>query len=149
MAMHDKENSRTVMCIILGIAVYFVIVSIPVLIFAAGDRFRWEAGLALGCVIACIMTLHMNYAIGKSFDMSRHNSAYLAWTSIGRMALVAIVLALFAYTGWLNAFAILTGIFGLKISAHMQPLFYKLLQKIKNKEGEKCDGTAFHHDCGR
>lgn len=131
MAMHDTEESRTVRGIILGIAVYFAIVTIPVMILAKGDRFRWEIGLLAGCILAVLMTVNMYMVISRSLDGKKHSSAYLALWSVGRMLIIAAVLALFAYTGWLNAIAVLIGVFGLKISAHMQPLFIKF---FKNKE---------------
>lgn len=130
--MNDKEAMRTLRVLILGIVIYFVIVSVPVLIFTA-DKLKCELGLLLGTVMAAAMSVSMQYTLNKMMYMKAKQKPYMAWHSVGRLVCVAAVLLLFGFTGWLNIVTILVGVFGLKISAYLQPLFLKFFTK-QNKE---------------
>lgn len=124
LAAQKKESSRTLILLIVGILFYFIIVSIPVLIFCS-DRLRGELGLLVGSVIAACMTLHMNAVIQKSLYMERHQSAFITWNSVGRLVVVAGILILAALTEWVNPITVVIGIFGLKVSAYTQPVLVR------------------------
>lgn len=55
----SKEQRYTLKLIIIGIAV-FAVASVPVLIFTK-DRFKCEAGLFIGSVMAMLMAWHMSF----------------------------------------------------------------------------------------
>lgn len=131
-AMKDKEAVRTLRLLILGIIIYSVIISVPVLIFTH-DKLKCELGLLLGAAMAVAMAVSMQYTLNKMMYMKAKQKPYMAWHSVGRLVCVAGVLLLFGFTGWLNIVMILVGVFGLKISAYLQPLFLKFFTK-QNKE---------------
>lgn len=131
-AMNDKETTRTLRMLLLGIVIYSVVVSVPVLIFTR-DKLKCELGLILGAFMAAAMAVSMQYTLNKIMYMKAKQKSYMAWHSVGRLACVAGVLLLFGFTGWLNIVMILVGLFGLKISAYLQPLFIKFFSK-QNKE---------------
>lgn len=54
----SKEQRYTLKLIIIGIAVFFAVASVPVLIFTK-DRFKCEAGLFIGSVLAMLMAWHI------------------------------------------------------------------------------------------
>lgn len=118
--------------LLLGIVIYSVVVSVPVLIFTR-DKLKCELGLILGAFMAAAMAVSMQYTLNKIMYMKAKQKSYMAWHSVGRLACVAGVLLLFGFTGWLNIVMILVGLFGLKISAYLQPLFIKFFSK-QNKE---------------
>ena len=66
----DKENRQTVLSVLLGILIYFVIVSVPVLIFTE-NKLKCELGLLAGTVASVGMLFHMNDTINKSMHMKR------------------------------------------------------------------------------
>ncbi len=137
--MKNNECARTLKRLILGIVIYFALASVPVLAFTR-EKLKCELGLLLGASMAAAMSVSMQISINKMMYMKAKQKAYMAWHSVGRLACVAGVLLLFGFTGWLNIIMIFAGLFGLKISAYMQPLLLKAFQnKIKNKEGEECD----------
>lgn len=72
----SKEQRYTLKLIIIGIAVFFAVASVPVLIFTK-DKFKCEAGLFIGSVMAMLMAWHMSFSISRLVYMentSRHSS---------------------------------------------------------------------------
>ncbi len=123
--MMSEDNSTTLKYLIFGILVYFVIVSIPILIFTH-DRLRCELGLVAGTVMAVCMALHMNLVIRQSMYRDSHHSAFIAWNAVGRLIVVMGLIVLAAWTGWVNAITMLVGLMGLKVSAYIQPLLNRI-----------------------
>ena len=62
--------------------------------------------------------------------MQGKQSAYLAGISATRLFIVAVLLCVVAYTGWLNVYTTLVGLFGLKAATYLQPFIAKLLSKL-------------------
>ena len=125
-----KENQGIIIKeISLGMALYFVIATIPVLIFTQ-DKLKGVGGLAAGVIVAFVMLLSMNYSIEHAVHMQSKQSAYLAGISAVRLLIVAVLLCLIAYTGWLNIYTTLVGLLGLKAATYLQPFIAKLLSKL-------------------
>lgn len=128
----DKNNeaSQTLRMLIVGILIYFAICSVPVLIFSP-DRLRFELGLVVGVILSIFMTVHMNYVVNRIVHMEAHQSAFSAWNVVLRLVIVAGFILLFGFLEWANVFTMLLGLFGLKISAYLEPLLIKLFKKNK------------------
>lgn len=124
-----KESNLTLTALILGIILYFIIASIPTLIFTE-DKLRGELGLFAGAVMASLMLVHMNAVIQHSMYMEKNQSGYITANSVGRMLVVLIVLVLTAMTGWANFVTMLIGLFAEKFSALANPLITGILTKI-------------------
>lgn len=124
-----KESNSTLIALILGTVLYFIIASIPVLIIA-GDKLRAEIGLLAGIVMAILRLVHMNAVLEHSMYMEKNQRAYLTANSVGRMLVVLGILVVTAMTGWTNFVTMMIGLFGEKISALANPLLIGILQKI-------------------
>ena len=126
--MENRDDLKTLKLLVFGVVIWFVLISIPVIIITS-DKIRGELGLLVGSLMAVAMAVSMNMAAAKSLYMEKHQSAFLAWCSVGRLLVVVGVVILFGFTGWLNIVTMLIGVFGLKISAYIQPLLIKFFTK--------------------
>ncbi len=117
----NKEDKHRFLLMTAGIFMFFAAASIPVLIFT-NDRLRCEMGLFTGSVMSVLMLWHMNFSINKSLYMEKHQSAFLALNSAGRLIVVAGVLAAAAMTEFVNAVFMVVGLLGLKFAAYVYPL---------------------------
>lgn len=128
----SKEERRVIYMVAIGILVFFVLASIPVLIFTK-DKLRCELGLFIGSVMAVLMLWHMNATIYKAVHLEKHHSAYLAWSSVGRLLVVAGLIVLATWTGIANPIFMVVGMLGLKFGAYVEPFLEKRFE-IKNKQ---------------
>lgn len=126
--MEDRDDLRTLKLLIFGMIIWFILASIPVMLITS-DKLKGELGLLAGVIVAIAMAVSMNMAAAKSLYMENRQSAFLAWCSVGRLLIVAALVVLFGFTGWLNIVTMLIGVFGLKISAYIQPLLIKFFTK--------------------
>ena len=127
-----KESNSTLIALILGTVLYFIIATIPVLIIA-DNKLRAEIGLFAGVVISILRLVHMNAVLEHSMYMEKNQRAYITANSIGRMLVVLGILVVTAMTGWTNFITMLIGMFGEKISALANPLLTGILTKITNQ----------------
>ncbi len=134
----DNQDKATLKCLITGILIYSVLLLIPVLILS-GDRLRALLSVLCGAALAILMTVAMQLSADKSLHMETRQEAFLAWMSVARMLILGAVLAVIGFTGVLNVLLVFAGVFGLKISAYMQPVLIKCFTRITSKEGEKFD----------
>ena len=127
-------TKKTISEVLIGMAVYFVIASIFVLIFTK-DKLR-EGGLLVGTVAGVLMLFSMKHTIYKAMHMQKGHSAFLAFSSVGRMLAAVAVLGAIGYFGWLNLITTFVGFFGLKVATYAQPLTHRLIEKAtKKKQG--------------
>lgn len=134
----DNQDKATLKCLITGILIYSVLLLIPVLILS-GDRLRALLSVLCGAALAILMTVAMQLSADKSLHMEAGQEAFLAWMSVARMLILGAVLAVIGFTGVLNVLLVFAGVFGLKISAYLQPVLIKCFTRITSKEGEKFD----------
>lgn len=128
-----KNEDSTLVVLIMGVTVFFLIATIPVLIIT-NDKLKGWLGLLAGSVMAVAMIFHMNYVLGRSMYMERNQAGYLAGNSVGRLLVVGAVLAVTVVTGWANYWTMFVGLMGLKIATYVQPLMAKLYNKIFKKK---------------
>lgn len=128
-------TKKTISEVLIGMAAYFVIASIFVLIFTK-DKLRGEGGLLVGTVAGVLMLFSMKHTIYKAMHMQKGHSAFLAFSSVGRMLAAVAVLGAIGYFGWLNLITTFAGFFGLKVAIYAQPLTHRLIEKAtKKKQG--------------
>ena len=128
----NREERHRVYVLMIGILIFFIIASVPVLIFT-NNRLKCELGLVIGSLLAIAMAWHMNYVIIKSMYLEKNHSAYHAFNSVGRLLIVAGVLFLVVWTNVADAIFTVVGMLGLKFSAYIHPFLEKKF-KINNKE---------------
>lgn len=127
-----KKEPSTLMCLGLGILIYFVIASIPVLIITK-DKLRGELGLLAGALLAMGMAFHMNFVLTRAMYMEGNHTGYLAGNSVLRLLVVGAALAVTVITGWANYFTMFAGLMSLKVATYMQPVIVRIFTK-QNKE---------------
>ncbi len=128
-------TKKTISEVLLGMAAYTVVASIFVLIFTK-DKLKGEGGLLLGAAAGVLMLFSMKHTIYKAMHMQKGHSAFLAFSSVGRMFAVVALLGAIGYFGWLNLITTFVGFFGLKAATYAQPLTHRLIEKAtKKKQG--------------
>ena len=127
------STKKTIREVLLGIAVYLLIASVPVLIFT-NDKVKGEGGLLIGGAAAVLMLFSMKLSITKAMHMQKGHSAYLGFMSVARMLIVVALLGVIGWTGWLNLVTTFIGLLGLKFATYMQPVTEKLIAKATTKK---------------
>lgn len=127
-------TKKTISEVLIGMAAYLVIASVFVLIFTK-DKLKGEGGLLVGGFAGVLMLFSMKHTIYKAMHMQKGHSAFLAFSSVGRMFLAVVLLGLIGYFGWLNLITTFVGFFGLKVATYAQPLTHRLMTKSEKKQG--------------
>lgn len=127
------STKKTIREVLLGIAVYLLIASVPVLIFT-NDKVKGEGGLLIGGAAAALMLFSMKLSITKAVHMQKGHSAYLVFMSVARMLILAALLVVTGWTGWLNLVTVFIGLLSLKFATYMQPFTKKLIAKATTKK---------------
>lgn len=128
-------TKKTIREVLLGMAAYTVVASIFVLIFTK-DKLKGEGGLLLGAAAGVLMLFSMKHTIYKAMHMQKGHSAFLAFSSVGRMFAAVALLGAIGYFGWLNLITTFVGFFGLKVATYAQPLTHRIIEKAtKKKQG--------------
>ena len=127
-----KQKDNTLPEMIAGMICWGVLVQIILLIFF--DDFLYNAiGLWCGVAISAAMAIHMKSSIEEALDYTeKYAKKKMQADSAKRMTFAAIAMGVVFYLKIGNPLSVLAGIFALKISAYMQPLMHKFIQKIKN-----------------
>ena len=121
----DREDRNLIGSMILVMAVYNVIATIPILIFSQ-NKLTNELGLVAGFAMAVGMLLHMHSVTVRSFYYEGNKKALFIRNSIARYLTVAAILAVGGLTGWANPLFMLVGMLGLKVSAYLQkPVWFE------------------------
>ena len=127
-----KRELSTLATLGIGISIYFLIATIPVLIITK-DKLRGELGLLVGALLAMGMAFHMNFVLTRAMYMEGNQTAYLAGNSIVRLLVVGAALAVTVVTGWANYFTMFAGLMSLKVATYLQPVIARIFTK-QNKE---------------
>lgn len=124
---------KTIKEILIGMAAYLVIASIPVLIIT-NDKVRGEGGLLAGGAAAVVMLISMRFSILHTIHMQKGYSAYMGIVSAFRMLIVAAFLCAVGWFGWVNLPTTFIGILSLKAATYLQPVTEKLIAKATQKK---------------
>lgn len=116
---------------IIGLAVWLVLVLI-ILLIIANNKLAMALGVFWGGIAAACMMLHMYHHLDIALDMdAKHAQGHVQLAAMKRLFMMSIVLAvsMTAYR-YVHPVGTVFGIFGMKISAYLQPTIHRL---IKNK----------------
>ena len=140
MRIRNRKINPTMLELIYGILAYSVVVLILMTVLELGfsiiekvfnDSFLLVlTGFLLGIGISIVLVLLMTRTIENIVYGGGYNAKKESVTgSIIRsgIVIVAIVILLITHIG--NVFALLFGLFGLKLSAYLQPITHKLIKK--------------------
>ena len=113
--------------LVLGIIIYGVLLQ-AVGIWFVDDRLHYSTGLWIGSGCALFMAVHMAMSIEDAVTIGTEDGAKKK-TVASAMTRYLVVLAVLVATFYFRLGMILPaffGVFGLKISAYLQPVFYRL-----------------------
>ena len=130
--------------LIAGILLYGIIVQFTGVWFVE-ERMAYSIGLWYGIAIAIGMAIHMAYVIYDAviFYGEEKANTRVAAKSVLRFFVVAILFGILSYFNLGNLFAAFIGVMGLKVSAYLQPLFQKVVNKLTGREdAASCDENS-------
>ncbi len=114
-----------------GLVFYGIIVQI-ILFFIPENLMELTMGLWAGIILAAGMSFHMKRTIEDALDIGTTGAEkHLKKNSALRMLVVMLLICMFIYFDIGNMYSLFVGVFGLKISAYLQPYIYKLRKNSK------------------
>ncbi len=121
--------------LVAGILIYGFIIQLAGVWFVE-DKLGYSIGLWYGIVIAIGMGINLAVVIydAVTFDGEGNANKRVVAKSMLRYLMVAILFFILGYFEFGNLFTAFLGVFGLKISAYMQPLLNKLVNKLKGRD---------------
>lgn len=129
MKMKQMKKDNTFRNLIFGIVGLGILIQI-VLFIVADDILYQASGLWMGIFISCACAFHMKRSIEDALDLGEDGAikhTRIAYAT--RMVIAAIVIVIFLVKNLGNPLTLLIGLFPLKISAYLQPVIAKLLDK--------------------
>lgn len=130
--------------LVLGILIYGVLLQVGG-VWLVHDKLRYSTGLWIGIGCAVFMAIHMAMSIEDAVSIGTEDGAKRK-TIASAMIRYFVVLLVFVVTFYFNLGMMLPaffGVLGLKISAYVQPLFYRLREK-KDHNGGASDFDEDH-----
>lgn len=124
--------------LVAGIVIYGFIIQFAGVWFVE-DKLGYSIGLWYGIAIAIGMAINLATVIydAVTFDGEGNANKSVAVKSMLRYIVVAILFGILGYFEFGNLFTAFLGVMGLKISAYLQPL----LDRIVNKSNNQTDGS--------
>lgn len=125
--------------LVVGIVIFGLFVQLTGVWFVA-DKIGYSIGLWYGVAIGIGMAINLATVIydAVTFDGEGNANKRVAVKSMLRYIVVAILFGILGYFEFGNLFTAFLGVMGLKVSAYMQPL----LNKIVNKSNGSFDATS-------
>lgn len=129
-----KRLDPTVRDLLTGALLYGIIVEIAGLIFVE-NWMSYSLGILVGYICVTFMLCHMYLTLEKALDMDPDSaSKYSLRNNILRYVVVAVIVVVAAWIPQISAIAIIIMIFGMKISAFLQPQISKYITSKIFKE---------------
>lgn len=129
-----KRLNEALPGLVLGIIIYGILLQLTG-IWLVDDKLRYSTGLWIGIGCALFMAIHMAMSIEDAVSIGTEDGAKKKTIASAMFRYVIVLLVLVAMC-YLNLGMILPaffGVLGLKISAYIQPLFYRLRDRKKHK----------------
>jgi hypothetical protein len=122
----------------IGLAAWGIFVLL-ILEIVSRSRLAMAAGVVLGVASAAFLILHMCRHLDIALDMdSGHAQRHTQAAAIQRLVIMAVVLALsMTWYRYIHPVGTVCGIFGLKISAFLQPTVHRLLLRYREVPGDE------------
>lgn len=129
-----KRLDPTVRDILFGALLYGVLVEIVGLIIVE-QRLSYTLGILYGYLCVIFMTCHMYLTLEKALDMEPDTaSKYSVRNSILRYVITLLLLVVAVLAPKVSVIAVVTMLFGMKISAFLQPKIHKYMTSRIFKE---------------
>ena len=129
--------------LIAGIVIYGFVIQFAGVWFVE-DKLGYSIGLWYGIAIAIGMAVNLATVIydAVTFDGEGNANKRVAAKSMLRYIVVAILFGILGYFEFGNLFTAFLGAMGLKISAYIQPLLNKLVNKSNNQPEGSFDAAS-------
>ncbi|MGN1156496.1 MAG: hypothetical protein ACI4TK_09990 [Agathobacter sp.] len=126
--------------LVAGILIYGVIIQLAGVWFVE-DKLGYSIGLWYGIAIAIGMGINMAYVIydAVTFDGESNANNRVVVKSMLRYFVVVILFCILGFFGFGNIITAFIGAMGLKVSAYMQPLLTKLVNKLLGRDDAAFD----------
>lgn len=123
--------------LVAGIIGYGVVVQLAGVWFVS-DKLGYSIGLWYGIAIAVGLAVNIAIVIFDSVTLgdSKQARVRIIAKSVLRYVVTAILLFILGYFRFGNLFTAIIGLLGLKVSAYLQPLFYKVSDRLHGRTGE-------------
>ena len=121
--------------LVVGIVLYGFIIQLAGMWFVE-DKLGYSIGLWYGIAIAIGMGINLAMVIydAVTFDGEGNANKRVIAKSLLRYTVVAVLFFILGYFEFGNLFTAILGVFGLKISAYMQPFLNKLVNKLFGRD---------------
>ena len=129
-----KRLNESLPDLVLGIIIYGILLQITG-IWLVNDKLRYSTGLWIGIGCALFMAIHMAISIEDAVCIGTEDGAKKKTiaSAMFRYVIVLLVLVAMCYFNLGMILPAFFGVLGLKISAYVQPLFYRLRDRKKHK----------------
>ena len=129
-----KRLNEALPGLVLGIIIYGILLQVTG-VWLADDKLRYSTGLWIGIGCALFMAIHMAISIEDAVSIGTEDGAKKKTiaSAMFRYMIVLIVLVVMCYFNLGMILPAFFGVLGLKISAYVQPLFYRLRDRKKHK----------------
>ena len=122
-----KRLNEALPGLVLGIFIYGILLQLTG-IWLVDDKLRYSTGLWIGIGCALFMAIHMAISIEDAVCIGTEDGAKKKTiaSAMFRYVIVLLVLVAMCYFNLGMILPAFFGVLGLKISAYVQPLFYRL-----------------------
>ena len=127
-----RQAKQTLKELMAGLAVWGAAV-LAILMIVSRHRLAVACGLILGLAVAAWLLWHMYHHLGIALDLDeKHAGRHMQASSMKRFLVMAVVLAVtMTQYRYVHPIGTVLGMFGMKISAFMQPKIHKLMTAHK------------------
>ena len=129
-----KRLNEALPGLVLGIIIYGILLQFTGM-WLVDDKLRYSTGLWIGIGCALFMAIHMAISIEDAVSIGTEDGAKKKTiaSAMFRYFVVLLVLVVMCYFNLGMILPAFFGVLGLKISAYVQPLFYRLRGKKDHK----------------
>ena len=127
-----RQAKQTLKELMAGLAVWGAAV-LAILMIVPRHRLAVACGLILGLAVAAWLLWHMYHHLDIALDLDeKHAGRHMQASSMKRFLVMAVVLAVtMTQYRYVHPIGTVLGMFGMKISAFMQPKIHKLMTAHK------------------
>ena len=130
-----KRMNEALPGLVAGIVIYGLLIQFSGVWFVE-DKWAYSIGLWYGIAIAIGMSINLAVVIydAVTFDTDGRANIRVAAKSVVRYLVVAALFFILGYFNLGNLFTAFLGVMGLKVSAYIQPLLNKVVNKLLGRD---------------
>lgn len=134
MTEHFKELNEALPDILIADGIYLVIGEIVIFLFIPNPLI-YAVGFLSGVIYAVFAVIHMSFGIRKVVYGRANQRKTMILGYLLRLLVMVILFAVLYCLGIGDLLAALVGMFAMKISAYVRPVFHTITSKIPRKGG--------------